>query len=620
MADEYDHREIERKWSQRWDEHDTYRVDLHRAQRPYYNLMMFPYPSAHGLHVGNMYAFVGSDIHGRFRRAQGYDVFEPMGFDAFGIHSENYAMKVGEHPADLIPRNIAVFRDSQLKRIGAMFEWSKQVDTTSPRYYRWTQWIFIKLFKAGLAYRQMAAVNWCPSCSTVLANEQAAGGQCERCGSAIEMRQMQQWFFRTTAYAQCLLKNLDWLDWSERTKSAQRHWIGTAESIRLRDWCISRQRYWGPPIPIIYCERCGTVPVPEDQLPVMLPYISHFQPDGSGQSPLARDPAFVRAPCPACGLPARRETDVSDNFLDSAWYFMRYPSADRDDVPFATDLTRKWLPVSMYIGGNEHAVLHLIYTRFITMALHDLGLIPFEEPFKRFRAHGIIVKDGAKMSKSRPQSMINPDAYIDRYGADTFRMYLMFMGPYQEGGDFRDDGIIGIRRFLERVWRYASTTPLSDGQISDPSIQRLLHRTIQRVTDDLEDLRYNTAISALMELQNALCAQPRTYRHAARTLLQLLCPFAPFIAHELLERLDPDAKDVSQWPSYDPEMIRQAQIQYAVQVNGRLRGHITVNSNATTAEVEQTLRADSQLSVWTANCHIGRLIVIPGRLVSIVTT
>ena len=620
MANEYDHRTIETKWSERWDAQDAYHVDLARARRPYYNLMMFPYPSAHGLHVGNMYAFVGSDIHGRFRRAQGYDVFEPMGFDAFGIHSENYAMKIGQHPADLIPRNIATFRDSQLKRIGAMFDWSKQVDTTCPRYYRWTQWIFIKLVNAGLAYRQKAAVNWCPSCRTVLANEQAAGGHCERCGSAVEMRQMQQWFFRTTAYAHRLLNNLDWLDWSERTKAAQRHWIGTAQNIRLRDWCISRQRYWGPPIPIIYCERCGTVPVPEEQLPVVLPYINQFQPDGSGQSPLARDPAFICAPCPTCGQPARRETDVSDNFLDSAWYFLRYPSADRDDVPFDPDLTAKWLPVSMYIGGNEHAVLHLIYTRFITMALHDLGIIPFEEPFKRFRAHGIIVKDGAKMSKSRPQSMINPDSYIDRYGADTFRMYLMFMGPYQEGGDFRDEGITGIRRFLERVWRHTTATPLIDSEIDDPAILRLLHGTIQRVTDDMENLRYNTAISALMELLNALSAHPRTYRQAAITLLHLLYPFAPFIAHELLERLDPNAGSAIHWPSYEVEFVRQTQTQYAIQVNGRLRGHITVNSNAAPAEVEQIVRADPQLSVWLANHQIGRMIVVPGKLVSIVTT
>ena len=392
-ADIYDHRAIEPKWSQRWQDLRCFSPDLHAAARPYYNLMMFPYPSAEGLHVGNVFAFVGSDIHGRFMRARGYDVFEPIGFDAFGIHSENYAIKTGGHPASLIPRNIANFR-RQLGSLGMMFDWSHEVNTTDPAYYRWTQWIFVQLFKAGLAYQKDAPVNWCPSCRTVLADEQAEGGACERCGAAVEQRQMRQWFFRITAYADRLLENLDRIDWSEITKAAQRRWIGRTEGpdgkpiYHLRDWCISRQRYWGPPIPIIHCDRCGPVPVPEEQLPVVLPYMEQFQPDGSGTSPLARIPEFVHTTCPRCGGPARRETDVSDNFLDSAWYFLRYPSADRGDVPFDPALTRKWLPVDMYIGGQEHAVLHLMYTRFVTMALHDLGLVDFEEPFKRFRATG----------------------------------------------------------------------------------------------------------------------------------------------------------------------------------------------------------------------------------------
>ncbi|MFS8638521.1 MAG: leucine--tRNA ligase, partial [Gemmatimonadota bacterium] len=638
--DTYRPAEIEKKWQSRWAERgtNTYTDEaLAKAERPFYNLMMFPYPSAEGLHVGNIYAFTGADIYGRFRRLHGDDVFEPIGFDAFGIHSENFALKVGTHPMELIPRNIANFT-RQLKRTGAMYDWNHTVDTTDPRYYKWTQWLFLQLYKAGLAEKKEAPVNWCPGCHTVLANEQVIAGECERCGTPVEQRFLSQWFFKITKYAQRLLDNLSWIDWSETTKRAQENWIGRSEgaeidfpiarrrvaedrheparlhaekpvirvfttrpdtifgatfmvlapehplvdlltteeqreavetyrskvvatdlvtrkktdkektgvftggyainpatgeeipvwiadyvlmeygtgaimavpghderdfefaqkfalpirrvvagegdhegtplhqayvgdgvlvnsdqfngmrsaeakkaitkwleerglarprvNYRLHDWCISRQRYWGPPIPIIYCDDCGTVPVPEEDLPVVLPYIENYKPDESGVSPLARVEEWYRVPCPQCGKEARRETDVSDTFLDSAWYFLRYPSANRDDVPFDPELTKKWLPVDMYIGGEEHAVLHLLYSRFITMVLHDLGHIDFEEPFVRFRKHGLIIKEGAKMSKSRGNVVI-PDEYIEKYGADTFRTYLMFLGPYQEGGDFR---------------------------------------------------------------------------------------------------------------------------------------------------------------------------------------
>jgi leucyl-tRNA synthetase len=457
---EYKHSRIEEKWSRKWTQDKTYCADLHTATKPYYNLMMFPYPSAKGLHVGNVYAFVGSDVHGRFMRARGFDVFEPFGFDAFGIHSENHAIQVNEHPARLTPRNVERYREGQMKRLGGIFNWTHAVDTTDPAYYRWTQWLFIKLFEAGLAYRKQAPVNWCPGCKTVLANEQAQGGTCERCDSEVETREMRQWFLRITDYAQRLLDNLEWIDWSPKTKKAQQHWIGRDEATgdyRLHDWCISRQRYWGTPIPIIHCDECGAVPVPEDDLPVLLPFIEDFGPDGSGDSPLARDEAFVEATCPRCGRAGRRETDVCDNFLDSAWYFLRYPSSGREDVAFDEALTAKWLPVDMYIGGNEHAVLHLMYTRFVTMALHDMGLVSFEEPFRRFRTHGLLIKDGAKMSKSKTNA-ISPDTYIDEYGADVLRTYLMFLGPYQEGGDFRDTGIVGIQRFIENTWRYVTET------------------------------------------------------------------------------------------------------------------------------------------------------------------
>ncbi|MDQ6635470.1 MAG: leucine--tRNA ligase, partial [Gemmatimonadota bacterium] len=731
----YDPAAIERKWQARWATSGANHTDLHSGARPFYALMMFPYPSAEGLHVGNLFAFTGNDIYGRFQRLQGHTVFQPFGFDAFGIHSENFAIKVGLHPAELIPRNIDNFR-RQVQRTGLMVDWRHELSTTDPGYYKWTQWVFLQLYKQGLAYKKKAAVNWCPFDKTVLANEQVVGGACERCGTMVEQRFLEQWFFRITDYARRLLENLDTLDWSESTKTAQRNWIGKSEgaeiifpvldvmvygtstaavgmsgevmaaapqvrvfttrpdtifgatylvlapehpivgqvtsdeqrdavdayvlqackqdlvsrkttkdksgvftgayatnpatgkpieiwiadyvlmeygtgaimavpghderdhefarqyglpivqvvasqsqpvgvsnaaytetencrlvssgrftgmtvaqgnaaivaelsakhaaipvvNYRLHDWCISRQRYWGPPIPIVYCDSCGVVPVPESQLPVLLPLIDDFRPDDSGVSPLARHDEWYHTSCPQCGAPARRETDVSDTFLDSAWYFLRYPSTDFDDVPFETALTKRWLPVHSYIGGNEHAVLHLLYSRFVTMVLHDAGFIDFEEPFTRFRAHGLIVREGAKMSKSKG-NVVNPDEYIDTWGADAFRTYLMFLGPYEEGGDFRDKGISGVKRFLDRLWK--SVHDAERGAAADPEVQRKLHQTIRKVGEDIARLSYNTAIAAMMEYMNTMRTGERTPRlDEVRPLVQLVSPFAPHIAEE----------------------------------------------------------------------------------------
>src|SRR5437762_4628776 len=668
----YDPQVVEAGWQARWDEQHANEPDLDQPRRPFYNLMMFPYPSAEGLHVGNMFAFTGADIYGRFKRLHGYDVFEPIGFDAFGIHSENYALSVGTHPAKLIPQNIATFR-RQLRRFGGMFDWRHDLSTTDPRYYKWTQWIFLQLFKAGIAFRKKAAVNWCPKDMSVVANEQVINGYCERHpDTKVEQRFLEQWFFNITRYAERLLQNLDTLDWSSSTVALQRNWIGrsegaelifespagaripvfttrpdtvfgatylvlapehplveqltadeerrqvnayrrevqskdvvsrrvgdktksgvfigsyagnpaTGEAIpiwiadyvlmeygtgaimavpahdkrdfefatqfklpirqvvavegeklpsvsaagvlmnsaafdgmpctegarkivawlaergkglatprvqyRLHDWCISRQRYWGPPIPIIYCEKCGVVPVPEKDLPVQLPYIEDFRPDDTGVSPLARHEEWYFVKCPQCGSQGRRETDVSDTFLDSAWYHLRYPSTEFHDRPFDPARTKQWLPVSSYIGGNEHAVLHLLYSRFICLVLSDLGHLHFDSPYPKFRAHGLIVKDGAKMSKSRGNVVV-PDAYIKEWGADTFRMYLMFLGPFQEGGDFRDSGIIGQRRFLERVWAMVHDAATIHVGASPVELEQRLHRSIRKVTADTEALHY----------------------------------------------------------------------------------------------------------------------------------
>jgi leucyl-tRNA synthetase len=813
----YDPEAVEQKWRQRWEERHTNRAALAEAGRPYYNLMMFPYPSAEGLHVGNVFAFVGSDVHGRFRRLLGWQVFEPIGFDAFGIHSENYALKVDTHPAKLIPQNIDRFRE-QLRRIGLMLDWDHEVQTTDPRYYAWTQWIFLQLYKAGLAVRKEAPVNWCPECKTVLANEQVIDGMCERHpDTPVTQRFLAQWFFRITEYAERLLENLRTIDWSESTRLMQTNWIGESEGAelvfttesgteirvfttrpdtvfgatymvlapehpvvdqlttpaqqpfvdeyrrrtsamdlvsrrvgekektgvftgahcvnpatgeriplwiadyvlmeygtgaimavpahdardyefarkfgmeirqvvrpkegvevdapepapdlpplftgwdgtmmssgefdgmacadavtaitdwlatkgagrrqtqyRLHDWCISRQRYWGPPIPIIYCDACGIVPVPETDLPVLLPPLDDFRPDESGVSPLARAEDWHRVPCPTCGANGRRETDVSDTFLDSAWYFLRYPSTDFDDRPFDPALTSKWLPVDCYIGGNEHAVLHLMYSRFITMALHDLGHLGFEEPFARFRAHGMIVKDGAKMSKSRGNVVI-PDDYLARWGADTFRMYLMFLGPYQEGGDFRDEGISGIRRFLDKAWGLVSAATFEGGEVS-VDVMRKLHQTIRGVAEDLEDLRYNTAIAKLMKYVNALrgkgtddSAGPDVGAELLEPLVVMLAPLAPHFAEECWERLGHDTGVFdAHWPAFDEEMAREDQIELVVQVNGRVRGRVTVPAGIGEESAVARALAEDTVRRFVDAKPIKKTVYVPDKLVNLV--
>ncbi|MBD3235533.1 MAG: leucine--tRNA ligase [Candidatus Eisenbacteria bacterium] len=818
----YDAHQIEAKWQQYWQVHRVHETDLRGAADPYYVLMMFPYPSAEGLHVGNVYAFTGADIQGRYQRLRGHDVFEPMGFDAFGIHSENFALRINTHPMKLIPRNVENFR-RQLRMMGLMLDWSHEVLTPDPDYYKWTQWIFLQLYKHGLAYRATAPVNWCPKCHTVISNEQVVDGECERHpGTEVERREMEQWFFRTTKYAQRLLDNLDWIDWSDITRNAQRNWIGRSEGAevdfrlpgrdaalrvyttrpdtlygatymvlapehplvgelvseeqraqvgayierarkmraadrtdeerektgvylgaeainpvndqpipiwisdyvlieygtgaimavpahdqrdyqfasqfdlpiipvirptggdppegeayvgegvminsgpydglpsqdclrkithdlaaqgvaqprvqyRLRDWCISRQRYWGPPIPMIHCEKCGIVPVPAEDLPVRLPEIEDFRPDTPGGKPLERYKPFYETTCPTCGGPAHRDADVSDNFLDSAWYFLRYPSSHRDDVAWDAELTRKWLPVDMYVGGNEHAVLHLMYTRFLCMAFKDMGLIEFEEPFKKFRAHGLLIREGGKMSKTHG-NVINPDEYVDEHGADTLRMYLMFLGPYTEGGDFRDSGIIGIRRFLERLHRLywevltkraadaPGAEPAASGGDAVPAWGALdrptaikLHQTIRKVGEDIESFGYNTAIAALMELLNTLRAAPALDAFALESLAILLAPFAPHEAEELWEMLGHEGSILAaRWPQYDPALTVTEEVEIAVQVMGRLRGSVHVARDASEQVVRDAALAHESIAKHLAGKQIRRVIHVPNRLINFV--
>ncbi len=823
--DPYRPADVEEKWQRTWQERGSNtRSDevLATAPRPFYNLMMFPYPSAEGLHVGNMYAFTGADIYGRWRRLQGEDVFEPIGFDAFGIHSENFALKMGVHPMELIPRNVANFT-RQLHRIGAMYDWNHTVNTTDPAYYKWTQWLFVQLFRQGLAEKREAPVNWCPSCKTVLANEQVIAGACERCGTPVEQRFLSQWFFRITAYAQRLLDNLSWIDWSDTTRRAQENWIGrsdgaelhfpiarphltpdihapaalhagdhritvfttrpdtvfgatfmvlapehplvetittghqraevdayrelvasmdlvarrktdkrktgvftgshcvnpaTGEEIpvwiadyvlmdygtgaimavpghderdfefatdfglpivrvvaestdqattpldapytgpgvlvnsnrfsgmdaqdavgaitawlqerklgeprvnfRIHDWCISRQRYWGPPIPVIYCDQCGAVPVPEKDLPVVLPWVENYKPDESGISPLARVEEWYRVPCPQCGEEGRRETDVSDTFLDSAWYFLRYPSAHREDIAFDAQLTAKWLPVDMYIGGEEHAVLHLLYSRFVTMALHDAGLLPFEEPYTTFRKHGLLIKEGSKMSKSRGNVVI-PDRYIEQWGADTFRTYLMFLGPYQEGGDFRDQGLQGPFGFLSRLWEtVVPVEELGTAPVSG-ALEQKLHATIRKVTEDIAGLHYNTAIAALMEYLNAVREGGRQPNRAeVEPVVPLVAPFAPHIAEELWQRLGhPNGlfDGHAAWPAFDPAKATADVVELVVQVNGKVRARLSLPRGTSEAAARSAALGDENVARFLNGGTVHKVIFVPDRLLNLV--
>jgi len=813
MGDEgaaYDPVEVEARWRARWRADRLLEVDVERidAQAKLYNLVEFPYPSAEGLHVGHAYTYTGADTWGRWQRMRGRSVFQPIGFDSFGIHTENYALKVGEHPRTLTARTIAHYRE-QLERLGAAWAWGQELATSDPAYYRWTQWVFLRLYRAGLAVRREAPVIWCPSCLTVLAHEQLEGDRCERCSSRVTTRVTRQWFLRITAYADELVGGLDEVDWPELAKRLQREWIGrsagvevdfpvprlasrlavfttrvdtlygvtflvvppehpqvetlaagtpqeeavralvreareraalpperavgprsgsrrgvfsgavarhpasgaevpvwvsdyvvagygtgavmgvpahderdwefatamglpvvavvagaedearsgpyTGEGVlvgsgpfsgmasgpareaiagwleerglgrrvtryRLHDWLISRQRYWGPPIPIVHCGACGVVPVPEDELPVLLPDVAEFRPTGSEESPLAAVPSFVETTCPACSGPARRETDVSDTFLDSAWYFLRYPSSDVDDQAWSPERTARLLPVDMYAGGREHVMRHHLYARFVTRALHDLGLVPFAEPFPRLRLHGLLRKDGAKMSKSRG-NVVDPDAYVRRVGADNLRMYLQFCGPWEEGGDFSDEGMAGIERFSARTWRLLADpwTPGPGGVDLRP-----LDRAVAAVEGDLERLKFNTALATLMELvrwvqrHRAAMSGPEWDR-TARTVVLLLAPFAPYLAEELWSRLG-GAYSVHQqaWPAHDPAALAEEEITLVVQVNGRRRDALPAPAGTTRERALQLALASEKVRRHLAGRPLRHAVFIPDRLVNLV--
>ncbi|OGC82902.1 MAG: leucine--tRNA ligase, partial [Candidatus Abawacabacteria bacterium RIFCSPHIGHO2_01_FULL_46_8] len=769
-------------------------------QKKCYCLVMFPYPSGDKLHLGHWYNYGPTDSWARFRHLQGYQVFEPMGYDAFGLPAENYAIKTGIHPKDSTASNIQTMT-RQLKEIGMLNDWDMSLTTADPSYYKWTQWMFIQLYRQGLAYKKKSAANWCQHCQTVLANEQAQGGVCERCDNPITHKELDQWFFKITNYAEELLQ-YEGLNWPEKTILMQRNWIGRSEGVninfpledgsetlvayttrpdtiysvtficlapehplvkklvkgtkyeqdamavaakvqqqtdieraaedgkdkfgaflgvhainpvngakipvyaanfalmygtgivmadahdqrdfefarkydipllfvisadgkptdpkaataaytedgilfnsgdfsgmqnrealpkmaawlekqglgtctinyRLRDWCVSRQRYWGAPIPIIYCDDCGEVLVPEKDLPVVLPEDVDFKP--TGESPLVKSKSFHQVKCPKCGRPARRESDTMDTFVCSSWYFLRYPEAHNEAAPFTRAMVERWLPVDCYVGGPEHACLHLLYARFFTKALADGGFFSMREPFKRLIHQGIITKDGAKMSKSKG-NVVAPDAFLDKYGSDVFRLYMMFMGPYTDGGDWNDSGISGMDRFVQRIWNFLAAGKFA--KQDSAATKHQLHKTIKKCTHDLENFEFNTAIASLMELFNHF-QKEGVSKTSFTIFVILLAPLTPHFAETCWEKLAGGGLlfASAKWPEYSEELTKSAVVAIAVQVNGKHRATITLAADISEEQALAAARQEANVAKYLEGKAVIKEIFVPGRMVSLV--
>ena len=812
---EYNHKTIEQKWQDFWDKDRTYKCaedPKFPKEKRFYCLDMFPYPSGAGLHVGHPEGYTASDILSRYKRMNGFNVLHPMGWDAFGLPAENYAIKTGIHPRAATEKNIETFK-RQIKSIGFSYDWDREINTTDPEYFKWTQWIFLKLFEKGLAYEATVPINWCPSCKTGLANEEVTDGACGRCGTAVTKKDLRQWMLKITAYADRLLDGLEKLDWPEPIKLQQKNWIGksigaevdfevdgfkdvlrvfttrpdtlfgatymviapehplvleiTTEdhaadvqeyiekarqksdierehllksktgvftgayavnpvnnknipiwisdyvlitygtgaimsvpahderdfefakkfdlpviqvvskdgkahelneayieegiainsgqynglkteefnekitkdlekkgfgkktiNYKLRDWVFSRQRYWGEPIPVVHCPKCGIVGVPESELPLKLPEVKKYEPTGTGESPLANIKEWVNTKCPKCGGPAKRETNTMPQWAGSNWYFLRYIDPKNSKAIADKEKIKYWMPVDHYIGGAEHAVLHLLYSRFWYKFLYDIGVVPSDEPFQKLTNQGLILaEDGQKMSKSLG-NVINPDDVISEHGADAFRMYEMFMGPLEMVKPWSMQGIMGINRFLEKAWRLfdkkIDTKPLPK------NIEALLHKTIKKVGQDIDNLRFNTAISAMMILINEVGPLESRSKEFARNFLLILAPFAPHMTEELWQKTgdvrcetgDAKGKIISihkqAWPKFDPELIKEEEMTIVVQVNGKLRDNIVVASDASEEEIKKLAASSVKVKPFIESKKIIKVIYVPKRLVNIV--
>ncbi len=793
--------EVERKWQNIWDEKDVFAATNDYSKPKYYALVEFPYPSGQGLHVGHPRSYTALDIVARKKRLEGFNVLYPMGWDAFGLPTENYAMKNHIHPEIVTQKNVARFK-SQLKSLGLSFDWNREINTTDPDYFRWTQWIFLQLFKKGLAYKKEMAVNWCTGCKVVLANEEVVNGVCERCGGEVVRRVKSQWMLGITQYAQRLLDDLDTVDYIDRVKVSQRNWIGRSTgaevqfattaggvltvyttrpdtlfgatymvispehemidkwadkisnleavnayrqeaakksdfdrtevakektgvrlegvmginpvngtqipiyiadyvltsygtgaimavpahdtrdwefakkfnlpiievvkggdvqneaftdcatgvmvnsgfldglsveeakkaitawlsehkkgepkvNFKLRDWVFSRQRYWGEPIPIVICEKCGYVPLPENELPLRLPHIDSYEQTETGESPLAKIDAWVNTTCPHCGGPAKRETDTMPQWAGSSWYFMRYC-----DPTCATGIASKealdyWLPVDWYNGGMEHTTLHLLYSRFWHKFLYDIGVVSSPEPYAKRTSHGMILgENGEKMSKSRG-NVVNPDDIVGEYGADTMRLYEMFIGDFEKSAPWNTASIRGCRRFLDRVWDLSES--LTDGDSYRPELETAFHKTIRKVSEDIEGLKFNTAIAALMSLINDITKTDSINRAELKTFLLLLNPFAPHITEEMWQQNGFEGMVTQQkWPSYDPAKCRENTIEIVVQLNGKIKDRLVIAADAEATDVLAQAKSMPRAAEGLAGMQIVKELYVPGKLVNLV--
>jgi len=797
----YEHHIVEKKWQDIWDEKKAFCVGNDYSKPKFYALVEFPYPSGQGLHVGHPRPYTALDIVSRKKRLQGYNVLFPMGWDAFGLPTENFAIKNHIHPEAVTKNNVARFKQ-QLKSLGFSFDWDREINTTDPDYYKWTQWIFLQLFKKGLAYKKEMAVNWCTSCKCVLANEEVVGGVCERCGSEVVRKVKSQWMLKITDYAEKLLEGLDTVDYIERVKTQQRNWIGkstgahvrfgttagdtltvyttrpdtlfgatymvvapehemvdkwkpilgnwdeivayremaarksdfertevakdktgvklqgvmainpvngkeipifisdyvlasygtgaimavpahdgrdfdfakqfdlpiievvkggdvTVEAYedcdsgemvnsgflngksveeakvaiiqwlteqgvgekktnyKLRDWVFSRQRYWGEPIPVVYCDCCGYVPLDESELPLRLPDTESYEPTENGESPLAKMTDWVNTTCPKCGKPAKRETDTMPQWAGSSWYFLRYCDPDNHDALASKEALDYWLPVDWYNGGMEHTTLHLLYSRFWHRFLYDNGVVPTAEPYAKRTSHGMILgENGEKMSKSRG-NVVNPDDVVNEYGADTMRLYEMFIGDFEKAAPWKATAIKGCRRFLDRVWALAET--VTEGDAYSAALESAMHRTIKKVTLDIDGLKMNTAIAALMALMNDIGAAGSINKAEFRTLLILLNPFAPHLTEELWEQMGFEGMLYeTAWPEYDEAKCRQQEVEIAVQVNGKIRSRISVAADISDADALALAKAEEKVAAEIAGKTVVKELYIKGKLVNIV--
>lgn len=796
---EYNFKEIEKRWQDYWEKNNSYKTEENSLNPKFYILDMFPYPSGEGLHVGHLKGYVATDIVARVKRAQGFNVLHPMGWDAFGLPAENYAIKTGIHPEITTKKNIDNIK-RQMKMVGLSYDWTREINTTDPEYYKWTQWIFLKLFENGLAYKKLLPINWCPSCKTGLANEEVIDGKCERCGTETTKKDIEQWVLKITDYADKLLEGLKDIDWPEKIKEMQRNWIGRSEgweikfsikdyikevqvfttridtlfgctylvfapehplinelnienkeevlkyiekaknksereriseikdktgvllkgikainpvngkdipvfiadyvlshygtgavmavpahderdfefakkyeleiievikgenkkegfafiedgiifnssefdnltseegrekigeylrkqnkaekkiNYKLRDWIFSRQRYWGEPIPIIHCEKCGMVSVPENELPLNLPYIEKYQPTGTGESPLAAIFEWVNVKCPKCGGPGKRETNTMPQWAGSCWYYLRYLDVNNSKVIFEKEKEKKWMPVDLYVGGADHAVLHLLYSRFWHAFLYDLGVVSTKEPFYKLRNIGfILAPDGQKMSKSKG-NVISPDEVVNEFGADTLRMYEMFMGPFDQAIEWNTQGVKGVYRFLIKLWDLILECKNDN---SSKGVVAAVHKLNKKVSEDLTKMKFNTPVSSFMEFINFISERKEELgKKEIERVLILLSPFAPHFCEELWKRLGHKTSILSEkWPETDLSLFKEEKVLLVVQVNGKVREKIETDVDISKEEAENMAKTNERIKKWIEGKEIKEVFFVPNKLINIV--